>query len=188
MAESWICKWALCCLHGMLYVLCPCFCLMKGCLQKIVLLFYVLFLFYMVQFFCHQLGIHYMNYDLSVVIPIISCVIPASCYKGCLPLSRCRHVLQTCIYGSMVRSARLCIRQISSCVSGASTVFWHTIIHVLSPIGTMYFLSHTIFLHLSRWHKVCYRWKTWRVWHQGENKSSSSNVILGISVPVSFHL
>ena len=44
MAVPWICKWALCCLHGMLYVLCPCFCLMKGCLQKIVLLF--MFSFY----------------------------------------------------------------------------------------------------------------------------------------------
>jgi len=44
MAVHFVCKWALCCLHGMLYVLCPCFCLMKGCLQKIVLLF--MFSFY----------------------------------------------------------------------------------------------------------------------------------------------
>ena len=97
-----------------------------------------------------------MNYDLSVVIPIISCAIPASSVELVPPCSTVLFLL-TCIYGSMVRSAGLCIRQISSCVSGACTVFWHTIIHVLSPIGTMYFLSHTIFLHLSRWPKVCYR-------------------------------
>ena len=51
----------------------------EGLLAENCFAFYVLFLFYVVQIFCHQLGIHYMNYDLSVVIPIISCAIPASC-------------------------------------------------------------------------------------------------------------
>ena len=31
-AVSWTCKWVLCCLYNMLYVLYPCFCLMKSCL------------------------------------------------------------------------------------------------------------------------------------------------------------
>ena len=48
MAVSWICKWALYYLHGMLYVSCPCFCLMKGCLQNIVWLF--MFSFYSIWF------------------------------------------------------------------------------------------------------------------------------------------
>jgi len=45
---SWTCKWALCYLYGMLYVWCPYFCLMKSCLQKIVLFF--MFSFYSIWF------------------------------------------------------------------------------------------------------------------------------------------
>ena len=49
MAVRFVCKWALCCLHGMLCVFCPCFYLIKGCLQKIVWLFMLSFIFYMVH-------------------------------------------------------------------------------------------------------------------------------------------
>ena len=47
-AVSWNCKWVLCCLYDMLYILCPCFCLMKSCLQKIILFF--IFSFYSIWF------------------------------------------------------------------------------------------------------------------------------------------
>ena len=71
MAVRFLCKWALCCLHGMLCVFCPCFYLIKGCLQKIVWLFMLSFIFSMVHMNSGYswiaalfviLRIHYMNY------------------------------------------------------------------------------------------------------------------------------
>ena len=49
MAVRFVCKWALCCLHGMLCVFFPLFLSEEGLLAENRLAFYVVFLFYMVH-------------------------------------------------------------------------------------------------------------------------------------------
>ena len=79
MAVHFVCKWALCCLHGMLCVFLSLFLSDEGLLAENHFAFYVVFLFYMVLYgshelwlflnsgvVCHILRIHYMNYDLVV--------------------------------------------------------------------------------------------------------------------------
>ena len=80
MAVRFVCKWALCCLHGMLCVFFPLFLSDEGLLTENSFAFlcflsnlygsHAIWLFLDSGVVCHILRIHFMNYDLVVSSPL----------------------------------------------------------------------------------------------------------------------